>query len=326
MPDAPPPSGGMPPAGMPAPSAPGKTSGLAIASLVLGILACPLSCLTAIPGLICGIVGLVTIRKSETAATGPRLSGRGLAITGIVLSGLSILIAPLLVVVGLLLPAVGSARQAAQRIACLNNLKQIGLGAFMFESTHGCMPANIVDADGTPLLSWRVAILPHLEETALYEEFRLDEPWDSPHNLALVERMPAVFACPNSTLQPGDTTYLGAAGPGMALGEPSRTVRAAGNASVVGVRVGDMNDGTSRTILVLEMSPDRAVPWTKPDDLTVSPDDAVSLLEDSTSHDKRLRPTLFVDGHVEILSDDIDPEVFKALLTRSGGEKLPANW
>ena len=78
MPNIPPPlpfPGGVPPAGTAAPTPPGKTSGLAIASLVLGILACPLSCLTAIPGLICGIVGLVRIRSSETSATGPRLGG-----------------------------------------------------------------------------------------------------------------------------------------------------------------------------------------------------------------------------------------------------------
>jgi len=143
-----PPFGGRPHASMPAPSAPGKTSGLAIASLVLGILACPLSCLTAIPGLICGIVGLVRIRASEAAATGPRLGGSGLAIAGILLNAVFPFVTP--VMIGLLLPAVQAARELARRGQCMNNVTQIGLGMHTFASTQrDSLPAAIVDADGS---------------------------------------------------------------------------------------------------------------------------------------------------------------------------------
>ncbi|MFM7245399.1 MAG: DUF1559 domain-containing protein [Planctomycetaceae bacterium] len=317
-----PPSGGMPPAGMPAPSAPGKTSGLAIASLVLGILACPLSCLTAIPGLICGIVGLVRIRNSEAAATGPRLGGSGLAIAGIILNAVFLFVTP--VMIGLLLPAVQSAREAARRAACMNNFKQIGLGMHIFASAQrDSFPAAIVDADGQPLLSWRVAILPYLEETELYKEFHLDEPWDSPHNLALVERMPQVFACPSGVLPPGMTTYLAAAGPGMALDEPTR----AGQFAVVPLSEIAAKDGTSHTILVCEAGHDQAVPWTKPDDIAVDPARATQgLLGSATDHAGSLRVAGFADGSVRTISNDIDPEVFKALLTRSGDENLPADF
>lgn len=323
MPNAPPPlppPGGMPPAGMPAPSAPAKTSGLAVASLVLGILACPLSCLSAIPGLICGIVGLVRIRASETAATGPRLGGSGMAIAGIILNAVFLFVTP--VMIGLLLPAVQAAREAARRAQCMNNVKQIGLGMHIFAAAQrDSFPVAIVDADGQPLLSWRVAILPFLDETELSKEFHLDEPWDSPHNLALVERMPQVFACPSSDLPPGMTTYLAAAGPGMALDEPTRT----GQFAVVPIL--EMTDGTSQTLLVVEAGHDQAVPWTKPDDIAVDPARATQgLLSAATHHAGSLRIAAFADGSVRAISDDIDPEIFKALLTRSGDERLPADW
>jgi hypothetical protein len=315
-----PPPGGMHPAGMPGPSAPGTTSGLAIASLVLGILSCPLSCLTAIPGLICGIVGLVRIRASEAVATGPRLGGSGLAIAGIILNAVFLLVTP--VMIGLLLPAVQAAREAARRTQCMNNFKQIGLGMHVFASAHDdSFSTAIVDADGRPLLSWRVAILPYLGEAELYEAFHLDEPWDSPHNRALVDRMPQVFACPSGDLPPGMTTYLAAAGPGMALDEPNRS----GQFAVVPIR--EMTDGTSQTMLVVEAGHDQAVPWTKPDDIAVDPARATQgLLSAATHHAGSLRIAAFADGSVRAISDDIDPEVFKALLTRSGDERLPAEW
>jgi hypothetical protein len=325
MPNTPPPlppSGGIPPAGMSAPSAPGTTSGLAIASLVLGILACPLSCLTAIPGLICGIVGLVRIRSSETSATGPRLGGSGLAIAGIILNGMFLFVTP--VMIGLLLPAVQAAREAARRTVCMNNVKQIGLGMHIFASANrDSFPVAIVDGDGQPILSWRVAILPYLEETELYKEFHLDEPWDSPHNLALAERMPKVFTCPSGDLPPGMTAYLAAAGPEMALDEPTRS----GQFAVVPLSEIAAKDGTSTTLLVVEVGHDQAVPWTKPDDIAVDPARATQgLLGSATDHAGSLRIAGFADGSVRTIAGDIDPEIFTALLTRSGGERLPADW
>lgn len=329
MPHAPPPlpfPGDAPSAGVPQP---GQTSGLAIASLVLGILACPLSCFSAIPGLICGIVGLVRIRASESSATGPRLGGSGLAIAGIILNAGFLFVAP--VMIGLLLPAVQAAREAAREAArrqqCANNLKQIGLGMHLFADAHrGSFPTAIVAADGQPLLSWRVAILPLLGETALYEEFHLDEPWDSPHNRPLVERMPLVFACPSAEPTAGATAYLAAAGPGMALAEPSTTSRTADGASIAGVPLQEISDGLSRTILVLEVGDRQAVPWTKPEEIGIEPVEAVAALLDSrTGHAGHLRLAAFADGSVRTIADDIDPEVFKAELTRDGGETLRLN-
>ena len=88
-------------------------------------------------------------------------------------------------------------RGNAARTQCVNNLKQIGLAMHNYHATHKTFPpAFTVDKDGKPLLSWRVLILPYLEQDALYKEFHLDEPWDSPHNRTLIERMPPTYRCP----------------------------------------------------------------------------------------------------------------------------------
>ena len=86
-------------------------------------------------------------------------------------------------------------RQRADRQST-NNLKQIGLALHNFRSANDHFPADIRGKDGKPLLSWRVAILPFIEQQALFNEFHLDEPWDSTHNKTLIEHMPATSRCP----------------------------------------------------------------------------------------------------------------------------------
>ena len=66
-----------------------------------------------------------------------------------------------------------------------------------YDSTHGSLPPHaIYGKDGKPLLSWRVLILPYIEEQALYEQFHLDEPWDSPHNEPLLRQIPRCYRSP----------------------------------------------------------------------------------------------------------------------------------
>ncbi len=128
----------------------------------------------------------------------PRKKGlSGCAIAAIVLGFLFVLF--ILVAIGLLLPAVQAAREAARRMQCTNNLKQIALATMNYADVNGALPAAYtVDEDGKPLHSWRVAILPYLEESRLAMQIRLDEPWDSEWNSQFHDQMPAVFACPSS--------------------------------------------------------------------------------------------------------------------------------
>src|SRR5207302_1956982 len=97
----------------------------------------------------------------------------------------------------LLLPAVQKVRMAAGRTRSANNLKQMALATINYADAFGRAPAAaICDKNGKPLLSWRVAILPFIEQDNLYKQFHLDEPWDSDHNKKLLARMPNVYALP----------------------------------------------------------------------------------------------------------------------------------
>ena len=119
-----------------APPGPAKTSGLAITSLVMGILG--MCGITALVGLILGIVSLVKINRS-----GGRLSGQGLAIAGICVSGF-MLVFCIPMMAAMLLPALAQAKSKALSINCMNNVKQLTLGVVMYADANGgqCPPAN----------------------------------------------------------------------------------------------------------------------------------------------------------------------------------------
>ncbi len=188
-----------------------RTSGKAIASMVLGILSFCLSIFTGIPAIILGILGLNDINRSYG-----RVKGKGFAVTGIVTGSVGIIFIVPAILIALLLPAVQAAREAAQRAQCTNNLKQIGLALHNYHDTYGTFPPPaITDANGNPLLSWRVAILPFLGEDGLYNQFHLDEPWDSPNNQPLSFQLPSVYKCPSQPESvPPMTTYQVIVGPG----------------------------------------------------------------------------------------------------------------
>ncbi len=119
------------------------------------------------------------------------------------------------ILVALLLPAVQAAREAARRAQCTNNMKQIMLAMHNYHSANNSLPRDITDKNGKPLLSWRVAILPYIEQNELYQKFKQDEPWDSPHNKELLKEMPIPFKCPSlGKTVPFTTTYCGFMGPG----------------------------------------------------------------------------------------------------------------
>ncbi len=210
----------------------------------------------------------------------------------------------------LLFPAVQSARGAARRAQCANNLKQIVLAMHNHHGAFGALPKPaITDKDGKPLLSWRVAILPYLDQAPLYNQFKLDEPWDSPHNKALIKDMPTVFTCPERTnAEPFTTTYRVFTGPG-ALFEKGK-----------GTGFAEVTDGTSNTLMVVEAK--EAVPWTKPDaELEFDPAAVASLYGTLGPHDGGFNAG-FADGAVRFFPNSINANLFHDLVTRNGGEVI----
>ena len=107
-------------------------------------------------------------------------------------------------------PATDEERKVVQ-----NNLKQIVLAMHNYHDANGFFPQDSVDAKtGKPLLSWRVHLLPYMEEALLYQSFKLDEPWDSEHNIKLLDKLPKVFAPTRVKAKAGETFYRGFGGKG----------------------------------------------------------------------------------------------------------------
>jgi hypothetical protein len=220
------------------------------------------------------------------------------------------------VLAALLLPAVQASREAARRATSRNNLRQIGLGVLNFADANAALPAAYsVDEEGKPLLSWRVHILPYIEERALYERFKLDEPWDSEHNRALIPLMPQVYRSPNSSLEPGKSNYLAVRVEKAMLTPPRDGDK--GREMPRGIGFESITDGTSNTILAVEVTDEKAVEWTRPDDFVPS---MRNPLEGLTG----LRPggfnALFGDSHVQFISESIDHESLRNLFTRDDGK------
>jgi len=226
------------------------------------------------------------------------------------------------VMVALLLPAVQAARQAARRTQSANNLKQIGLAMHNYHDTmRGLPPSYSTDKDGKPLLSWRVHILPYIEQDHLYKRFKLDEPWDSEHNKKLIPLMPDVYRSPSSGAEPGQTTYLTIRAETSAIVPPKGDNK--GRTSMpVGSSFANITDGTSNTVMAVEASDARAVEWTKPDGFTPG---KMNFTEGLFGMYPQGANILFCDGSVRFIPNEVDIDTLKNLFNRADGNpvKIP---
>ena len=203
-------------------------------------------------------------------------------------------------------------RSAEQRNLTLarSRLDQIGAAIFRFHQAHGRLPVGnqppLHYRDGKPLLSWRVHLLPFLREQKLYEQFHLDEPWDSEHNLKLVAQIPHVYTSPRDGKLQGKSCYLAPSGKGTVFGEQQA------------IGFDDISDGLRQTALVVQAGPDQSVPWTRPGDLISLEADPPKLLG---SFGKRIS-VLFADGRVFHLNPKIDRQTLQVLFQYQDGQRL----
>ncbi|MCA9064174.1 MAG: DUF1559 domain-containing protein [Planctomycetaceae bacterium] len=207
----------------------------------------------------------------------------------------------------LLRPTIEQARATAQNAVRRNNLKQVALAFHNFASTFNRLPA--VDSNGAEEdagiegkgLSWRVHLLPFYDFSGLYEEFRLDEPWDSEHNKALISRMPLIFGNDPE----GKTSIHVFVGEGLAFEEGKP-----------GPKFLNVTDGLSFTVLAVEAGPDTADYWTKPGGLALNPENPFAAL--GTIGESFL--VVLFDGSVREIPADLPAETLVNLVKHNDGQ------
>jgi prepilin-type processing-associated H-X9-DG protein len=207
-------------------------------------------------------------------------------------------------------------RQASRRSRCKNNLMNIGLALHNYHDQFGSFPpACVADENGRPMHSWRVLILPFLDQTPLYNQYRFDEPWDGPNNKKLADTILAVYNCPSDDHGgPGNastmTNYVAIVGSDTAWPEN-------GSAAYQ-----DIRDGTSNTLLVVEVA-NSGIHWMEPRDLHVvqmAPTINSKAGQGISSRHAGGAQVLFADGHVQFIIDSLSVGDLRALLTAHTGD------
>lgn len=202
-------------------------------------------------------------------------------------------------------PVLEKAKEAAAATQRMNNLKQIGLAFHNFESTFRAFPgAGRMTKDQPIGLSWRVYLLPYLDQAPLYNQFHFDEAWDSDHNKALIPLMPALFKTPGVD-DPTKTSIHVFTGEGAPFADDATP----------GLR--EFTDGTSNTLLVVQAGPDTAEVWTKPGGLDYDPKDPIKALGKLTED---MFLILIADGSVRRVSKDIDADTLRNLIQHQDGQ------
>ena len=194
-----------------------------------------------------------------------------------------------------------------------NNFVQIGLAFHNFHDAYNGLPVGIADATGKPGLSWRVAILPYIQQDPLYKQFKLNEPWNGEHNKKLISQMPKFYAPPG--IDTSGYTYCRSFSGQGAIMTPSAQKAQPGQ-PIMGMRFTQVTDGLSNTLLAAEAN--EPVIWTKPDDLPFSPGKPPKLggaVFGDGFH------ALFCDGSVRYLKNSaIDQKTLSNLIQANDGQ------
>lgn len=209
---------------------------------------------------------------------------------------------------GLMLPAVQQAREAARRMSCSNNMKQIGLALHNYHSAYGTLPpAYTIDANDRPMHSWRALILPFIEQDALFQQIDFNKPWDDPANVAISQTVVEVYTCPSIVVDPTLTTYVGVVDPSGIMSGPNAT------------KFGDVVDGLSNTLMLVECDSGLAVPWMQPTDIDLNQFFSSGTDRHQGGHQGGAH-ILMADGAVKFITDSMTPQLRQSMVSKGGGE------
>jgi prepilin-type processing-associated H-X9-DG protein len=230
-----------------------------------------------------------------------------------------------------------SAREIAARKQSIVNLKMISLAMHNFHTNHDRFPPAVMyGPDGKPWHSWRVLLLPYLEEAPLYSTYDFSQPWDSPKNKALIAQMPAVYRDPINGDENRSFTNYGALVAANAIFAPDGGKQFDPELLPLGkdgISLRDITDGTSNTLTIAPVEPGRKIPWTKPEDIDAGPAFAGFGQPNGIAAPftflgpggGKAAPIAFADGSVRMISASVNPIVLKALFSRAGGEVIAAD-
>jgi hypothetical protein len=281
-----------------------EMSGKAIVSLVCGGLTLVLPVILAIPAILFAVLALADIKREQG-----RRTGKGLALAGLILGLVgNVTIWPYLLIYN-------GVKDSQARRDSLQNLRELTFAMHNYNDTFKTLPASaIYSKDGRPLLSWRVAILPFIEQQPLYQQFKMDEPWDSPHNIRLLEHMPKLYApLRGSTPQPHSTYYQVFTGPKTPF-----------NGSTPPRIPATFTDGTSNTFMIVEGA--EAVPWTKPADVVMREGSPVPPLGATWGGGNNFCVSM-ADGSVRIVDRRrVSDQTLRLLIDPNDGQAIPGDW
>jgi len=198
-------------------------------------------------------------------------------------------------------------REAARRIACASNLKNIALALQNYESDYHCLPpAYTVDTEGKPLHSWRTLILPYIDQKELYKKIDLSKPWDHPANKIAFDTPLRLYVCPSSSVDRGLTTYFAVVASNGCF-QPAKSTPLAATI-----------DRQNLTMMVIEVSEKHAVHWMSPNDATEEM--ILSRKTDGEFSHPHGSQAAFVDGHITFLTENVRPDVLRALISIDGND------
>lgn len=238
------------------------------------------------------------------AYTPPRQGGSGalIVVLAVALVG-GVCVMGLLV--ALLLPAVQAAREAGRRVSSMNNLKQISIALHNYHDTFNQFPPAVVrDANGQPLYSGRVLLLPYMEQQGLANQFDLTQSWDSPRNLPISQTVLPLFCDPSGGPPSNRTDYLFVVGKGTAFEEPGPHSLAS------------LTDGTANTLFMIEVK-NSGISWAEPRDVDFS-----QPMPLPPGHHPGVNLGAFFDASVKAIRNDTPPADVQAFATRAGAEPV----